>query len=136
MKNSTRGARYFNAATMVRHDVYDRLTGSWSQSLLCLLPIFDPVWSFKILWIFYIACPAKLKYLLVKNHIFVFQKEIVNIFMKLILIICTLLVLSELNAQEPINLQWATHLGGPQYDHCSGMVYGNNSIYSCGYFIG
>jgi hypothetical protein len=56
--------------------------------------------------------------------------------MKIILIICTLLVLSELKAQEPLNLQWATHLGGPQYDHCSGMVCGNNSIYSCGYFIG
>ena len=35
-KNPSKGARYFNAATMVRHYVYDHLTGSWSQSLWCL----------------------------------------------------------------------------------------------------
>ena len=32
--------------------VYDHLTRSGAQSLWCLLPIFDPVWSVKILWIF------------------------------------------------------------------------------------
>ena len=44
VKNSTEGARYFDAAgdRNYRHYVYDHLTGSWSQSLRCLLPIFDP----------------------------------------------------------------------------------------------
>ncbi len=40
-KNNTVGVRYCNAATMVRHYVYDHLTGSGAQSLKCLLPIFD-----------------------------------------------------------------------------------------------
>ena len=44
VKNCSRGARYFNAAAneLIGRDVYDHLTGSVAQSLMCLLPIFDP----------------------------------------------------------------------------------------------
>jgi hypothetical protein len=43
-ENCSRGARYFNTAANERigRDVYDHLTGSGAQSLMCLLPIFDP----------------------------------------------------------------------------------------------
>ena len=43
-KNNSKGARYFNAAANERfgRDVYDHLTGSVAQSLMCLLPIFYP----------------------------------------------------------------------------------------------
>ena len=47
-----------------------------------------------------------------------------------------LFYLQQLSAQDPLNLQWLVNSGGSQYDHCSGLVCGEDCVYSCGYFTG
>jgi len=52
------------------------------------------------------------------------------------LLFFTFLFVSQLRAQNPISTEWVLNAGGVQYDHCSGMAYGDNCTYICGYFIG